>query len=266
MNNQFDKRFSTNEINLKYAKGMRDIYGKEFHSYYEIFYFLGGDAEFITDNGKYKIAEKTIIVIPKETFHQFVVYGQESDYIRMVLSFNNVNELNSLIESKLNEIILTKSHKLDSLFFELEDIIKNKYEKAEADVLLKSILAQIVVCIKSDNEYSAERSKALNEITKQAIYYITDNLKNDLSINTIANKLHVSKSYLTHVFKNDLQISIHQYILQKRLMVANNKIHSGLSATEAAADSGFLDYSVFFRQYVKMFGISPSSAKRNSDI
>ena len=58
-------------------------------------------------------------------------------------------------------------------------------------------------------------------------------------------------SYLSHVFKNDLHISIHKYVLEKRLILANKKIRQSVNPTVAASECGFADYSAFYRQYKK---------------
>ena len=61
-------------------------------------------------------------------------------------------------------------------------------------------------------------------------------------------------------FKDDMKISIYKYILHKKLVLANKSIISGVPPTIAALDSGFNDYSGFYRQYKKMFGTSPQNS------
>ena len=43
MSKEFEKIIKNDEIKFKYAKGMRDIIGKEIHIYNEIFFFLEGE-------------------------------------------------------------------------------------------------------------------------------------------------------------------------------------------------------------------------------
>lgn len=77
----------------------------------------------------------------------------------------------------------------------------------------------------------------------------------------LSEKMHVSPSYLSHVFEKDLQISLHKYVLEKRLILANKKIKQSVNPTIAASECGFGDYSGFYRQYKKMFGVSPTKTK-----
>ena len=55
-----------------------------------------------------------------------------------------------------------------------------------------------------------------------------------------------------------MNISIHQYILKKKLVMAHHKILDGIPATQAAIDCGFNDYSGFYKQFKKMFNKAPS--------
>ena len=74
----------------------------------------------------------------------------------------------------------------------------------------------------------------------------------------MAHRLSVSVSTLTQTFKKDMNISIYQYILRKKLILAQQKIQDGESVTSAAIQCGFNDYSSFYKQYKKMFGVMPS--------
>jgi AraC-like DNA-binding protein len=65
-------------------------------------------------------------------------------------------------------------------------------------------------------------------------------------------------SCLAHTFKEQMNISIHQFILKKRLVMAHHKILAGEPATKAAMECGFNDYSGFYKQYKKLFGKNPS--------
>ena len=79
----------------------------------------------------------------------------------------------------------------------------------------------------------------------------------------IAEALNSSVSSLAHTFKKDMNISVHQYILKKRLIKARQKIMGGEPVIKAALDCGFNDYSGFYKQYKKMFNEPPS---KNSNL
>ena len=138
MNDVFSKEIHTDEIQFKYAKGMRDIYGKEIHTYNEIFFFLGRKAEFITSFGKFVINPNTLVVIPKENFHQFIAKCSDFEYERYVLSFDEIIGFEEVLYKKLNRIIVTEDKSIEKIFQEIKMLINKKYSYLEKSALLKS--------------------------------------------------------------------------------------------------------------------------------
>ena len=258
MDEEFAEFIKTNEIKFKYAKGMRDIIGNEIHPYHEIFFFIGGEADFISESGTEKLLPFTTVIIPKETFHCFVVSGNEKDYCRCVLNFDSVAELDTKIEKKFSKILLTSEENIAEIFMKLKKLVTASFPQLEKDILLKSLFAQILVCIKDQTHHYLKSD--MNPITVNIMKYINNNLHKHFTITTLANEFHISESHLAHVFKNDLHISIHKYILEKRLILANKRIRNSEHPTQVASECGFRDYSGFYKQYKKMFGISPSKS------
>lgn len=257
MAEEFARFILTKDIRFKHAKGMRDIFGKELHTYHEIFFFISGDAEVVSEYGTRKLSPFTTVVIPKDTFHSFVVYGDEADYSRCVLNFESVSELDEIISTKLKNFFITTDENIKELFIKMQGIEDSALSRIEREILLKALFAEILIAL---NEYEPLSFDSLtSKFTKQIVEYIDQNIQKPLSTKNLADVLYISESYLAHIFKKELRISIHKYILEKRLILANSKIKNGTPAMKAAIECGFRDYSGFYKQYKKMFGLSPSS-------
>lgn len=67
----------------------------------------------------------------------------------------------------------------------------------------------------------------------------------------------LSEGRLAHLFKEQLGISVHQYVLWKKIILAVSKSRSGSSLTACAHAVGFADSAHFSKAFVKMFGIKP---------
>ena len=59
--------------------------------------------------------------------------------------------------------------------------------------------------------------KAQLSLYEQLCFYIDEHLSEDLSLERLAAELFVSKYHIAHVFKDEIGMSIHQYISKKRL-------------------------------------------------
>ena len=60
-------------------------------------------------------------------------------------------------------------------------------------------------------------------------------------------------------FKEETGFTLHNYIVNKRLLIARTLISEGMPVTKAALESGFSEYSTFSRAYRKQFGATPSN-------
>ena len=76
-----------------------------------------------------------------------------------------------------------------------------------------------------------------------------------ISVSMISEQVFLSESRLAHLFKENVGISIHQYILWKKIETAAKKSLEGYSLTECAHFAGFTDSSHFNKAFKKMFGV-----------
>lgn len=89
------------------------------------------------------------------------------------------------------------------------------------------------------------------------IGYIRAHITSELSLDLIAQKFYIDKSTLCRKFKKELGITVLEYIRNKRIMIAREKLAQGASVKEACAVSGFNDYANFIRTFTKLTGFSP---------
>ena len=115
--------------------------------------------------------------------------------------------------------------------------------------------------------FSEEVRKAKGNDNLQAVYaageYIQKHFREKLSIQSIAEVVHLSPSYLSHIFSQTFGYTITDYVTYIRLENAKSILSkSGTSISEAALDSGFEDISYFSRVFKKVEGISPREYKK----
>ncbi len=256
--NTFEKYINTKNISLKFAKGVSSMKGREFHPYNEIIYFFGESAYLFSETVSTVIKPNTLIIIPKETYHQLNIIGKEDEYERCVLHFYDFPEFDGLIKNTVKELYITETNDgLDFLFDKLKNIA-DKNDDESMDEILKALLILVLNELKSENIVH-KNVPEVNSIVQKSVSYIAENIAGDLSISRISKHLNISESLLSHLFKDEMNIPIHKYILKKRLITAFEKISSGCPAMTAAAECGFSEYSNFYRQYKKAFGFSPSA-------
>lgn len=93
---------------------------------------------------------------------------------------------------------------------------------------------------------------------KKILKYINNNLSENLSTETLSQKFYISKYYLMHKFKKETGYTLHNYVNQKRLLMAKDLIISGEQITKVYLQCGFNDYTCFLRSFKNLFKKSPS--------
>lgn len=262
-NKVFADFIHANDVIFKHANGMRDIFGLEFHPFYEIFLFLDGDAEFISGSFRTTLEKNSLVIIPKESFHHFVVHGPEEEYHRYVLNFSPFGRLQSLIEEKMQDVyILPADEEMLSHFKRLEKHA-NDTSQYKKELLLEAALTDILLCIAPSKNIDVQDSLvAINPFVEKAVKYINSNISSISSMEEVAAAVNISPSYFAHIFKKELHIPPNKYLLEKKLVMANRLIDSGVGAALAAEQCGFNTYCGFYRMYKKVFGVAPSKTKK----
>lgn len=82
-----------------------------------------------------------------------------------------------------------------------------------------------------------------------------------LSIQELADELHVDRRYLTALFRREYGQPPLAYLMELRLCKAKEFLEAGHRVWEAAAMAGFSDLANFSKQYKARFGITPSKEK-----
>ncbi|MBO5370506.1 MAG: helix-turn-helix domain-containing protein [Clostridia bacterium] len=254
MENLFEYYIETNTLHLKYAKGEPAVKEQEFHDYNEFVFFIKGKSFFISKNIQQELVPGSIVVIPKEHFHQFCVTHPEN-YVRCILGFRELSELSSLTREVMNtvKVISVPDTKIVSIFEQLIEITKSELSDEEKSLYIHSSLVQLMIYLKLNPFMAICNNMNLSSTVSRALSIIDEKYTENLSIKAIADLLYVSPSTLAHKFSRELNISLYRYITQKRLSAANELINRGETMAAAALNSGFSDYSCFYRLYKKYY-------------
>lgn len=87
--------------------------------------------------------------------------------------------------------------------------------------------------------------------------YIAAHLNEDISIHTLSALTAYHPHYFIKLFKQDMGMSPHQYILRMRLHEAARILRAGGTVSEAASSVGYADASSFARAFKSHYGVQP---------
>ena len=245
------------------------------HDFSKIVILIDGDLTYYIEGKAYILKPWDILFVNKNEIHKPVV-NPNKYYERMVIWLNPdfmakyAQGNNNLL--KCFEVAIKNNYNLLRLNMKSIDIIKNLIQDIQncnnsnefgSEILKESLFVQLMVLmnrlfLNSDKNRDIEDIQ-YDKTIEGVLNYINSNLENDLSIDTIASEFFISKYYLMRKFKNQIGSSIHNYVVQKRLILARSLISDGLSMSSVCSRCGFNDYSSFVRAFKKVYGVSPSN-------
>lgn len=258
------KVYNGDDLHLHYAKGPSVESGREFHTYNEILYIPKINGRLITEGGEFTVTDGCLLLIPKESFHHLIISEPEK-YTRFCINFDEINGLEEITETCMRDICVIKnpSEKIISLFGSLPEI----FSETDNDkrILFHAVFSEILVYLKKELDRRVEiKPHSSDSAVGRALKFINKNYCSPINLNMIAESIGISPSSLSHIFKSSLNTSVYKYITEKRMAAAQRFLKNGAPPSAAAYMCGYSDYTVFYRAYKKLYGISPEQARDKS--
>ena len=241
-------------------------------------YFVHGIGEIKIEGRKYTIEDGDLVLLkPSELYHCIVKDGTYHE--RLVLYFNsslmkNFSETGgNLLEpfykrcdGKGNKIPSTiiKEHGIDVEIEKLLQLTKNPHEINEILSVCKLIeilgkLRTVILHDLSQGGFEIRENPLINDI----IAYINQNFSRDISLDEISKEFYRDKYYISHLFKEEVGVTLWNYVIFRRLTAFNDLIRTNMPIEEACFRVGFQNYSNFFKLYKKHMQMTPAQFRKS---
>ena len=101
---------------------------------------------------------------------------------------------------------------------------------------------------------------------KEAIDYINNHLKNELSQKEVADHVHLNPSYLSVLFKEHVKLTFSEYVTRRRIQRAKELlISTSLPVNDIAEESGYKTAKYFIKIFRELEGMTPSAYRKNNN-
>jgi len=249
------------------------------HNEFEINYMVSGAAQFRCANKNIIAHEGDIVILAPNTIHSVYQYKDFSD-THDALAFSGEmfglssddRSIATLIRPIINGNLEITSHiTSDKPYYkEIKKCTESifncvKINSAQYDMLLKSELLRLLWILSDNGEIKKSAFAVSTELDglKPAMQYITENFKEDITIDRLAELAHLSKSYFMNRFKQHFGIGAMEYIIQLRIKSACEALqNSNKTITQISYECGFNNLSNFNRQFKKTVGCTPKEYRK----
>ena len=180
------------------------------------------------------------------------------------------SKLMSLIHIRRNEfgIIIKTDNKIDDINLLAGNITRNvkQYLNIKFEKVIYKQCKEIKECLalienerqKSNYQINSKVIGCRREI-KKLIEYINNNLEKKLNLEILAKVVNMNESYLSRIFKDELGMTISDYIKNTRLEKAKELLKDkDMRIKDVSISVGIQDQLYFSRLFTKFFNMTPS--------
>lgn len=239
------------------------------HDFYEVYYLLGGKVEYWVDGHIIAMQPGDLLLLSPQELHRPIVDPQSPLYERIVLWINRefleglqwpTMDLRSAFDGHTH-LIRPDGSQRGALIARVGELVREFYSNEPGnDIAAYGLFLQFMVLLNrlaSQGSTKQVEQIPLSPLVQNTLSYIADNLDQPITLEQLAARFYVSKYHLSHTFSREVGVSVHRYILLRRLAWARQLMASGETAGQTCKACGFSDYTAFYRAFKSEYGISP---------
>lgn len=124
-----------------------------------------------------------------------------------------------------------------------------------------SLAGKLIPSAVSENKSSSEQKRVIRSVME----IVEKRYQEDISLQSIAEEVYLSPSYLSYLFKKEVGVSLIKYITMIRLDKAKELLRSGnMRISDIAAKVGYQNYSYLYIAFKNNVGESPAQYREHS--
>ncbi len=205
---------------------------------------------------KIDVVDKKLILIIYKKLYDCFISNDLGNGLQIRSVKNHLILLNQSLYNHFYDKEICKNYLYD---------IRNKFickiEKINEEAKLYKLGQKII--IKYSNVLTEKCYYARSPIICKAITYINNHIDDDLSLEKVADSIHVSKNYLSSIFVKNIGYSFSSYI--NKIKIENSKLklrHTTKSILNISMECGFNSQTYFCSIFKKFTGITPNEYRK----
>ncbi len=233
------------------------------HSHIEIILIEEGTSLGVADTKEAYMSDGDLFISFPNQIHYYQDVTKQVNHKIIIVSPDMCPEFNNILKTMVPESPVLKNaasnERIVSAFDNIIDCKRSGDEYSETEVRGSMLILMSEICrnmpLIKNVSYDSDMAKAI-------INYCYENYASEISLQSIADELHISRYYISHLFGQRLHIGFNDYINSLRVRSAAELLKSGdKTITEVAYAVGYNSVRTFDRCFLKVRGMTPKEYK-----
>lgn len=191
--------------------------------------------------------KKETITITKEYINFLYNYNDENYHMHEIISLaNQIKHISEKANMNVSEIleIKIKNLKLNSSIYSDKNLIINEFSIIYNDIFNK--------------EYQ-EIDRSFNTYIKDAIKYVENNIKRNITLEEVAKYINITPHYLSKIFKKYVGVNFITFITDKKIELAKEMlINKDVPIVNISIELSYNQPNYFSKVFKRKVGMTPS--------
>lgn len=228
----------------------------------DLYYMKQGDGEIVYDNEIYPVSEKSLIMLCAK---KSIAFRPKNSCCFVMVSILENEMFNSFPPESIFPVVSLKESMIETILDELYNEIRHKrplYENI-ANTRIKQLILLILreLNIEDLGLLQSDNKTIISEVKK----YIEEKFNENLTIDSIAEKFHISNSLLAHSFKDAYGVSPINYLINVRITTAKKLLsNTDYSVQQISEKVGYNNSNYFSLLFKKLTGKTPTDFRLNT--
>lgn len=249
------------------------------HPHYEIYFYIRGHSRIVVEGLDLQPVRGDVLIYPPGIMHRNIHLDTAIPYERFY--FFARREFLQSISAADYDIpgTIEQMTRNDQYYFHVEEedlkllisltdevIGASEDQRPAAKLINRNRMGILLVrALSMMTSRGPLPQSAYSQGMSRLIQYINRHAMEPLSLDDLAGAFYVSKYYILREFKKYTGISIHQYLIIRRILIAQELIRQGVKPKDACIQCGFSDYSSFYRAFRARTGVSPEQYRHGTE-
>lgn len=258
-------------ITVRYAEDTQPK-GRHFHDCFQLIYVVRGKARITVSGIEYEAGAGTLMLIGR--FESHAIRIESETYHRYTVMLPpEIHTCHSVLGDRLLSLLVNRPagfcHCADlSGCPQAEQLLRQMAAESEAPAPMGErmqilLLAQLLILFCRQQPEALQHDPANLKRIQQVRQYLEENYVSVCVLEELADRFHLSQSYLSHLFKDITGVSVISYLTAYRLAKAKHLlVETDMEIGKVSAACGFSDHSNFGRTFRSETGMTPTAFRK----